>query len=63
MAANVSKALAEALGIKNRGAKKRTDLGFLKGIAKPAILIEVCFVETKKNADAKQWRKRYQVKN
>ncbi|MDM5212641.1 N-acetylmuramoyl-L-alanine amidase [Peribacillus sp. NJ4] len=52
LAAKVSKAIAEALGIKDRGAKKRTDLGFLKGTAKPAILIEVCFVDTKTNADA-----------
>ncbi|PCD07999.1 hypothetical protein CMV16_08115 [Peribacillus simplex] len=52
MAANVSKAIAEALGIKDRGAEKRTDLGFLKGVAKPAILIELCFVDTKTNADS-----------
>ncbi|TDL92114.1 N-acetylmuramoyl-L-alanine amidase [Vibrio vulnificus] len=52
LAAKVSKVISEALGIKDRGAKKRTDLGFLKGTAKPAILIEVCFVDTKTNADA-----------
>ncbi|MED4693770.1 N-acetylmuramoyl-L-alanine amidase [Peribacillus frigoritolerans] len=52
LAAKVSNAIANALGIKDRGAKKRTDLGFLKGTAKPAILIEVCFVDTKTNADA-----------
>ncbi|MFH0070811.1 N-acetylmuramoyl-L-alanine amidase [Peribacillus sp. NPDC056705] len=52
LAAKVSKAISEVLGIKDRGAKKRTDLGFLKGTAKPAILIEVCFVDTKTNADA-----------
>ncbi|WP_053346509.1 N-acetylmuramoyl-L-alanine amidase [Peribacillus butanolivorans] len=52
LAEKVSKAISEALGIKDRGAKKRTDLGFLKGTAKPAILIEVCFVDTKTNADA-----------
>ncbi|TDL92057.1 hypothetical protein E2R55_03035 [Vibrio vulnificus] len=52
MAAKVSKVISEALGIVDRGAKKRTDLGFLKGTAKPAILIEVCFVDTKTNADA-----------
>ncbi|MFE4428817.1 N-acetylmuramoyl-L-alanine amidase [Peribacillus butanolivorans] len=52
LAAKVSKAISESLGIKERGAKKRTDLGFLKGTNKPAILIEVCFVDTKANADA-----------
>ncbi|MED3832392.1 N-acetylmuramoyl-L-alanine amidase [Peribacillus frigoritolerans] len=52
LAARVSKAISEALGIKDRGAKKRIDLGFLKGTSKPAILIEVCFVDTKTNADA-----------
>ncbi|YCI79336.1 N-acetylmuramoyl-L-alanine amidase [Bacillus sp. R1-10] len=52
LAIKVSKAISEVLGIKDRGAKKRTDLGFLKGTAKPAILIEVCFVDTKTNADA-----------
>ncbi|MFE4239827.1 BhlA/UviB family holin-like peptide [Peribacillus butanolivorans] len=41
LAARVSKAISEALGIKDRGAKKRTDLGFLEGTSKPAILIEV----------------------
>ncbi len=30
LAAKVSKAIAEALGTKDRGAKKRTDLGFLR---------------------------------
>ncbi|WP_176527507.1 N-acetylmuramoyl-L-alanine amidase [Peribacillus butanolivorans] len=52
LATKVSKAISEALGIKDRGAKKRTDLGFLKGTAKPAILIEVCFVDTKSNTEA-----------
>jgi N-acetylmuramoyl-L-alanine amidase len=52
LATKVSKAISEALGIKDRGAKKQTDLEFLKGTAKPAILIEVCFVDTKTNADA-----------
>ncbi|MDQ7864124.1 N-acetylmuramoyl-L-alanine amidase [Peribacillus frigoritolerans] len=46
LAEKVLKAISEALAINDRGAKKRTDLGFLKGTAKPAILIEVCFVDT-----------------
>ncbi|MCK1985155.1 MULTISPECIES: N-acetylmuramoyl-L-alanine amidase [Peribacillus] len=52
IAAKVSKAIAEAIGIKDRGAKKREDLGFLNGTHKPAILIEVCFVDTATNAEA-----------
>lgn len=52
LATKVSKVISEALVIKDRGAKKRTDLGFLKGTVKPAILIEVCFVDTKSNAEA-----------
>ncbi|MFJ7366795.1 hypothetical protein ACIQWQ_22135 [Peribacillus frigoritolerans] len=32
--------------------KDREALGFLKGSAKPAILIEVCFVDTNTNAGA-----------
>ena len=52
LAAKVSKAIAEASGLKNRGAKKRTDLGFLKRTNKPAILIEVCFVDSKADVAA-----------
>lgn len=35
----------------NRGPKKRTDLKFLNGTNKPAILIEVCFVDSKADVD------------
>lgn len=40
-----SRALAAALGLPNRGAKHRTDLGFLNSTRMPAALIEVCFVD------------------
>ena len=43
----LSKAIADVSGLKNRGAKKRDNLGFLKNTKKPAILIEVCFVDSK----------------
>ena len=46
LAANVSAAIANAGGFKNRGAKKGTGLYFLKNTIKPAILIEVCFVDS-----------------
>ena len=46
LAAKVSKAIADASGLRDRGAKKRTNLGFLNQTNKPAILIEVCFVDS-----------------
>ena len=51
LAANVSKAISEAGGFKNRGAKRRTGLYFLKHTNKPAILIEVCFVDSVKDVE------------
>lgn len=46
LAANMSKAISSASGLKNRGVKKRTNLAFLNRTLKPAILIEVCFVNS-----------------
>lgn len=46
----LSKAISDASGLKNRGAKKRTDLGFLKGVDQPAWLIEICFVDSVEDA-------------
>ena len=46
LAANVSKAIANAGGLRDRGAKLRTDLGFLNLTNRPSILIEVCFVDS-----------------
>jgi N-acetylmuramoyl-L-alanine amidase len=56
-AAKLSAAIAKASGLKDRGAKKRTDLGFLKGTEKPALLIEVCFVDSK--VDAKLYKENF----
>ena len=50
MAASVSKAIA-VVGFKNRGAKQRTDLYFLNNTNEPAILIEVCFVDSTADVD------------
>ncbi|HCG4535575.1 TPA: N-acetylmuramoyl-L-alanine amidase [Salmonella enterica subsp. enterica serovar Typhi str. AG3] len=44
LAAKVAKAISDVSGLKNRGAKQRTDLGVLAKTYEPAILIEVCFV-------------------
>jgi len=51
LAGEVSSAIAMAGGLLNRGPKKRTDLFFLNNTAKPAILIEVCFVDSIADAD------------
>lgn len=44
LATKLTDAISNVSGLKNRGVKIRTDLGFLKGTNKPAYLIEVCFV-------------------
>ncbi|MBO4228381.1 N-acetylmuramoyl-L-alanine amidase [Bradyrhizobium neotropicale] len=46
LAGQVSAAIAAAGGLINRGAKKRTDLFFLNSTEAPAILLEVCFVDS-----------------
>ena len=52
LSAKVSKGISETLQIKDRGAKVRTDLGFLKRTNKPAILLEVCFISNKQDMDS-----------
>lgn len=52
-AQDVSRELASALGLPNRGAKSTTGLYVLNRTEMPAILIEVCFVDTE--ADAEAW--------
>lgn len=46
LAAKVSKAMASATGLIDRGAKQRKELAILANTNKPAILIEVCFVNS-----------------
>lgn len=43
----LSTAISEASQLKNRGAKKRKDLYFLNYTKAPAVVIEVCFVNSK----------------
>jgi len=50
LAAELSKAIS-SVGFTNRGAKKRTDLFFLNHTAMPAVLIEVCFVDSSFDAN------------
>lgn len=52
-AEDVSRELAAALGLPNRGAKDTTGLYVLNHTDMPAILIEVCFVDSE--ADAAAW--------
>jgi N-acetylmuramoyl-L-alanine amidase/Putative peptidoglycan binding domain len=59
LAAKVSAAMANAGKFTNRGAKKRTDLAFLNRCAKPAVLIEVCFVDS--SHDARLYRENFEA--
>ena len=51
LAAEVSLAIAEAGRFINRGAKLRSDLYFLNNTNQKAILLEICFVDSSKDAD------------
>lgn len=53
-AESVSSELSAALGLRNRGPKATTGLYVLNRTTMPAILVEVCFVDTERDADA--WR-------
>jgi len=46
LASKIAQAQASSGGFINRGAKKRTDLHFLNATAKPAVLTEICFVDS-----------------
>jgi N-acetylmuramoyl-L-alanine amidase/Putative peptidoglycan binding domain len=50
LATTVAGAMAKAGQFINRGPKKRTDLFFLNSTNKPAILLEVCFVDSQADA-------------
>ena len=45
LAAELSAAISKALGVKDRGAKQRKDLYFLKQTKAHSVLIEVCFID------------------
>lgn len=51
LASALSKDIAKAGGLKDRGGKQRKELYFLRNTSKPAILIETCFVDSKADAD------------
>ena len=52
LSAKMSKAMSGAMGIRDRGPQYRSELYFLRNTNKPAILLEVCFVSSKKDSDA-----------
>ncbi|EPW0982708.1 N-acetylmuramoyl-L-alanine amidase [Listeria monocytogenes] len=51
-ATDVSAAMAKALGLPNRGAKATKDLRFLNSTKHTAILLEICFVDRREDANA-----------
>ncbi len=42
----ISKSISNASSLRNRGGKKRINIAFLNNTSQPAILIEVCFVNS-----------------
>lgn len=50
LAAELADAIA-SVGFINRGAKKRTDLKFLNSTHEPAVMLEVCFVDSQADCD------------
>lgn len=59
LASLMSKNVSEALGIRDRGAKQRTDLYFLRTTKQPAILIETCFIDNKN--DMEMYAKKFEA--
>jgi N-acetylmuramoyl-L-alanine amidase len=51
LASSVAGAIAAASGLKNRGPKQDKGLYFLRNTKKPAVLIEVCFVDSSADAN------------
>ena len=51
LAAKISHEMSVAARFINRGAKLRNDLFFLNETNRPAVLLEVCFVDSQKDAD------------
>jgi N-acetylmuramoyl-L-alanine amidase len=51
LAADIADAISDASELINRGAKQRTDLYFLNRVEMPAVLIEVCFVDSSADCD------------
>jgi len=52
LASKITNAICSVSGLINRGAKKRSDLYFLNGTNKPAVLLEICFVDAAADVEA-----------
>jgi len=52
LATKITNAICSVSGLINRGAKKRSDLYFLNGTNKPAVLLEICFVDAAADVEA-----------
>jgi N-acetylmuramoyl-L-alanine amidase len=50
LAADLSRAIA-SVGFPDRGPKQRTDLAFLRNTTEPAVLLEICFVDSMPDAE------------
>ena len=59
LAGALSAAIADAGLFIDRGPKKRTDLAFLNGCDMPAVLLEICFVDSE--TDAKLYRENFDL--
>jgi N-acetylmuramoyl-L-alanine amidase len=59
LASSLSKAIALAAGLPDRGGKYRSDLYFLNNTEEPSILIETCFVDS--SADASAYEQEFQA--
>ena len=51
LARSVATAISDVSGLINRGPKYRDDLFFLNHTSAPAVLIEVCFVDSSKDVE------------
>lgn len=49
LAAEISNAISQVSGLKNRGPKHRSDLFFLNHTAAPAVLLEICFCDNQQD--------------
>lgn len=58
LAEKMSKAIASASGLIDRGAKQRKELSFLANTNRPAILLEICFVNS--TVDAAIYRRDFE---
>jgi N-acetylmuramoyl-L-alanine amidase len=59
LASEIAQAISKAGRLLNRGPKKRSDLYFLNNTNEPAILIEVCFVDS--SADTNTYRTHFKA--